>query len=378
MKKVIGLIVNPVAGMGGSVGLKGTDDQMYKKALEMGAEPVTPKRTRDFIRHIEHQGELRLLVAPGKMGERYIEALDLRFQHAGKRGDSYTVIGHIGKETSAEDTKRIANEMVDRGIELLIFVGGDGTARDIYDAIDSKVPVVAVPAGVKVFSSVFALNPKAAAEMVDAFVEGTDVTEEEVLDIDEKAFRNDRLASKLYGYLVVPEVQGFLQPAKAASSVSTSSAESKKEIAASVVEEMDPETLYLLGPGTTVRAITDEMELSKTLLGVDAVFAGQLVGTDVNEEGILSLLERYERRKIIVTPIGGNGFIFGRGSKQFTPRVIKEVGRENIIVASTRRKLSKLDCLRVDTGDAEVDEMLCGYMEVTVGYREGMMVQVRC
>jgi predicted polyphosphate/ATP-dependent NAD kinase len=368
MRKAIGLIVNPVAGMGGSVGLKGTDGGMYKKALELGAEPVTPKRTSDLLAHIERKDAITLLVAPGKMGEQYIEGFD----------GSFRVIGEIGEETSAEDTKRIANEMVDRGVELLIFVGGDGTARDIYDAIGSRVPVVGVPAGVKVFSSVFALSARAAAEMVDAFLEGTDVTEEEVLDIDEEAFREDRLASRLYGYLLVPEVQRFLQPGKVASSVSKSSKESKRDIAAFVVEEMDPERLYLLGPGTTLRAITDEMGLPKTLLGVDAVCAGELVGKDLNERGILSLFERYEQRAIVVTPIGGNGFIFGRGSKQFTPKVIRQVGKKNVLVVATRDKVSKLDCLRVDTGDPEVDGMLSGYITVTVGYKEGMMVEVRC
>jgi len=368
MKNIVGLIVNPVAGMGGSVGLKGTDGEIYKKALELGAKPVTPRRTKDCLSRIESKDDITLFVAPGKMGEEYAGAFDMPF----------TVIGAVGEETSAEDTKRIAAEMVNRGVELLIFVGGDGTARDIYDAIDSKVPVVAVPSGVKIFSSVFAVSARAAAEMVDAFVEGTDVTEEEVLDIDEEAFREDRLASRLYGYLLVPNVRIFLQPGKAASNVSVSSIESKKEIAAYVVEEMDQETLYLLGPGTTLEAITDEMSLPKTLLGVDAVRAGKLVGTDLNEKGILGLFERYGKRKIIVTLIGGNGFIFGRGSKQFTPEVIKRAGRENIVVVGTRDKLSRLDCLRVDTGDFELDELLCGYMEVTVGYKEGMMVKVRC
>ncbi len=368
MKNVVGLIVNPVAGMGGSVGLKGTDGETYKKALELGAQPVTPKRTKDCLSRIERKDDITLFVAPGKMGEEYAEAFDTPF----------TVIGAVGEETSAEDTKRIAAEMVSRGVGLLIFVGGDGTARDIYDAIDSQVPVVAVPSGVKIFSSVFAVSARAAAEMVDAFVEGTDVTEEEVLDIDEEAFREDRLASRLYGYLLVPNVRSFLQPGKAASNVSISSVESKKEIAAYIVEEIDRETLYLLGPGTTLEAIAAEMEVPKTLLGIDAVFGGELVGTDLNEKGILGLLERYDERKIIVTPIGGNGFIFGRGSKQFTPEVIRQVGRENIVVVGTRDKVGRLDCLRVDTGDFELDELLCGYMEVVVGYKEGMMVKVRC
>ncbi|MFP4394343.1 MAG: ATP-NAD kinase family protein [Anaerolineales bacterium] len=367
-KRVVGLIVNPVAGMGGSVGLKGTDGKMYKRALALGAEPVTPKRTREVLRHIEHKDAITWLVAPGEMGAQVIADLDLPF----------TVVGEIDEMTSAQDTKRITKEMAARGADLLIFVGGDGTARDVYDAIGTDVPVVGVPSGVKVFSAAFALSARAAAEMVDAFIAGADVTEEEVLDIDERAFREDRLASQRYGYLLVPEIRRFLQPGKAASNVSPSSAESKREIAATVVEEMAPDTLYLLGPGTTLRAITDALELPKTLLGVDAVYGGELVGEDVNERDILHLFERYEKRKIVVTPIGGNGFIFGRGSKQFTPAVIRKVGRENIIIVSTRNKLSDLNCLRVDTGDIDLDETLAGYIEVTVGYREATMVEVTC
>jgi len=367
MKETLGLIVNPVAGMGGSVGLKGTDGEMYKRALELNASPVTPKRTKDLLSHIRNRGRIELLVPPGRMGKEHVSGLGIPF----------TVIGMVEEETSAEDTKRMAVEMLREGIKLLIVVGGDGTARDICDAIGLGVPVVAVPAGVKVFSSVFAVSAKAAAEMVDAFVEGTDVTEEEVLDIDEETFRRGRLASSLYGYLLVPNVREFLQAGKEASSVSKPSVQSKEEIAAYVVKGMDQGILYLLGPGTTVKSIADEIGVSKTLLGIDAIFEGQLVGTDLNEKGILELFERYKGRKMIVTPIGGNGFIFGRGNKQFTPEVIKQVGRENIIVVGTKDKLSSLDCLRVDTGDLEVDRLLQGPMEVTVGNKEEMLVEVR-
>jgi predicted polyphosphate/ATP-dependent NAD kinase len=367
-KKTIGLIVNPVAGMGGSVGLKGTDGRMYEKALELGAEPVTPRRTHDLLTHIEQKDAITLLVAPGEMGAK----------HVADTGLPFTVVGQINGRTTAGDTKAIARQMVDHGVELLIFVGGDGTARDICDAVDSNVPVVGVPAGVKVFSAAFALSARAAAEMVDAFVENTtDLIEQEVLDIDEDAYRADRLASQHYGYLLVPEVLQLIQPGKAASTTSQSAQESKREIAEYVVEEMDPQTLYLLGPGTTVRAISDELDLPKTLMGVDAIYDGELVGEDVNERNILRLLERYEKRKIIVTPIGGNGFIFGRGSKQFTPTVIRKVGRENVIVVGTRRKLRDLACLRVDTGDLALDETLSGYLEVKVGYRQGRMVKVK-
>jgi predicted polyphosphate/ATP-dependent NAD kinase len=369
MKKV-GLIVNPVAGMGGSVGLKGTDGKLYKRALELGADPVTPARTEAFLSRVERKDEIALLVAPGKMGADHVMDLDTPFK----------TVGQIPDETSAKDTKRIARKMVARGAELLVFVGGDGTARDVYDAIDSEVPVVAVPAGVKVYSSVFAVNPRAAAEMVDAFVEDgrVSVTEQEVLDIDEDAFREDRLESKHYGALLVPKEQRFLQHGKVASSRSPSVKESKEEIAAFVVEEMNPETLYLIGPGTTLKAVTDAIDLPKTLLGVDGVVDQKLVGEDLNEQQILKLFEHYPQRAIIVTPLGGNGFIFGRGNKQFTPNVIRQVGSDNIRVIATRQKLKSLDCLRVDTGDLAVDEMLCGWMTVTVGYRESRMMEVRC
>ncbi|MEA1911718.1 MAG: ATP-NAD kinase family protein, partial [Spirochaetota bacterium] len=320
--KKIGLIVNPVAGMGGSVGLKGTDGEAYSKALKLGAQPVTPGRTKDLFKHIKRKEEIYLFTAPGKMGEEYIHSF----------GISHELIGKAEEETSSENTIKIASEMIKKGIELLIFVGGDGTARDICNAVGLKIPVVAVPSGVKVFSAVFAYSPRAAAEMVDAFIEGSNSTEEEVLDIDETAFRENKLASQLYGYLLVPNVKKFLQGSKECSNTSVPTVESKKRIAAYILENMDKNTLYLLGPGTTLKTITDTFEVQKTLLGVDAMSDGKIIGADVNEQGILSLLQEYKIIKIIITPIGGNGFIFGRGSKQFTPDVIKRVGRENIIV----------------------------------------------
>lgn len=354
--------------MGGSVGLKGTDGDIYKKALKLGAKTVTPKSTKELLSHIKSKKEINLVVAPDKMGETYVRNFNIAFK----------LIGQVPKETSAEDTKRIIGEMLNEGIELLVFVGGDGTARDVYDAVGSKIPVVAVPSGVKIFSSVFAVSARAAAEMVDAFIEGTDLTEEEVLDIDENSFRNNRLASNLYGYLTVPNVKKLLQVGKEASSMDKSSVDNKDEIAKYIVKHMDKETLYLLGPGTTLKAITDEMKLPKTLLGVDAVYENRLVGRDLNEKGILNLLKKYTSKKILVTPIGGNGFIFGRGSKQFTPEVIQSVGRENIIVVGTYAKISKLECLRVDTGDFKVDTLLLGYIKVIVGKREEMVMEILC
>jgi predicted polyphosphate/ATP-dependent NAD kinase len=365
--RTIGLIVNPVAGMGGSVGLKGTDGEMHARAVAMGAEPVSPARTREFLTHLTCADKIRLLVAPGPMGE----------EHANSVGLEFEVVGNLGDSPAPEDTKNIARAMLDAGAELIAFAGGDGTARDVSDAIGLEVPVVAIPSGVKIYSSVFAYSPRAAAELLDAFVDDAGLSEEEVLDIDEDAFRAGRVESRHYGFLLVPEVERLVQAGKQSSGMSGSTAEAKQEIAAAVVEEMQPQTLYLLGSGTTVRVIADELGIEKTLLGVDAVVDGKLVGSDLNERSILELLDRHPQAVIVVTPLGGNGFIFGRGNKQFTPEVLRRVGRDNIVLVGNREKLLRLPSLHIDTGDPQLDESLAGYMDVIVGrdYRKLMRVQ---
>jgi predicted polyphosphate/ATP-dependent NAD kinase len=365
--RTIGLIVNPVAGMGGSVGLKGTDGDMYKKALAMGAEPVSPVRAREFLAHLTCLDEARLLVGPGAMGEAHTEAAGLDCE----------VVGTLAGDPSPGDTRSIAREMLDAGAELIAFAGGDGTARDIADAVGLRAPVIGIPAGVKVYSSVFAYSPRAAAELLDAFVAGADVGEEEVLDIDEDSFRAGEVNARHYGFLLVPEVARLVQSGKEASGTVGSTAEEKQEIAEAFVEEMQPGTLYLLGPGTTVRAVADELGVEKTLLGVDAVVDGRLEGSDLNENAILELLDRFPNAVIVVTPLGGNGFIFGRGNKQFTPRVIRRVGTINITVLSNRDKLLGFSSLHVDTGDAELDAELSGYRSVIVARSHRKVMPVR-
>lgn len=371
----IGLIVNPIAGMGGSVGLKGTDGDAAAQARLLGARPVTPDRTATFLAHLHPRTEAVWLVAPGSMGAAYAAPL----------GDQARVVGSevpAGAEeqagaTTASDTRRFARLMVDHGAGLIVFVGGDGTARDILDAVGVSVPVVGVPAGVKVYSSAFALSPRAAAEMVNGFDAGTDVTEAEVLDIDEAAFRDNRLEAKHYGYLLVPSIQALRQPGKEGSRVTLDTLEGKRDIAISFVERMDAATLYLLGPGTTVQAIPEALGLPKTLLGIDAVYDGKVVAMDLNERGILDLLAAYPRREIVVTPLGGNGFLFGRGNKPFTPEVIRQVGRDHIVVVATEQKLQQVGVLRVDTGDGDVDALLDGYIQVEVGYDMARVIKVR-
>lgn len=365
--KRIGLIVNPIAGMGGSVGLKGTDGDIFKKAIKMGAKPITPKRVRSFLSNLKNIGNMLLLVAPGNMGANIVKETGMNFE----------IIGNINQETTAEDTKRIAKMMKQQNIELLIFCGGDGTARDIFDAIGLSIPVIAIPSGVKMFSSVFALNPKAAAQIVNKYAKETIETQaKEILDIDEDAFRDNRLVSKLYGYLMVPKVQNLTQNSKDSSKSGRSVKENKTEIAQQIINTFKKDTLYLLGPGTTVKSITDYLDLGKSLLGVDAIYNKSLIGEDLNENGIIKLLNKYPIRKIIVSPIGGQGFVFGRGNKQFTPKVLQKVGRKNIIIIGTEEKIKSLKCLRVDTGDDEIDKMLVGLTKVIIGYKEELICNI--
>ncbi len=366
MKK-IGLIVNPIAGMGGTVGLKGTDGDIIKKALQMGAKPVVPNRIHQFFLNIKNKDLIHFFVAPGKMGADYIE----------NKGFKYEIIGVIPEVTTAEDTIRIAREIIQKSIELLIFCGGDGTARDIFDAIGLEKPVVAIPTGVKMFSSVFALNPRAAAKIIDKFIkEEVETQEQEVLDIDEELFRKDILTAELYGYLKVPKILQYIQPSKSGSKIGRTIEENKQEIAEFIIENMQAYVLYLLGPGTTVKTITDNLNLTKTLLGIDAIYDGKLVGQDLNEKSILDLLRNYPDAKIIVSPIGGQGFLLGRGNKQFTPRILKIIGKKNILIIATEEKLRALDCLRVDTGDIEVDKIFIGFGRVIIGYKEELIIPI--
>ncbi len=367
--KKIGLIVNPISGMGGSVGLKGTDGDIYKKAIEMGATPIAPDRVSELLSQIKRKNEIFFLVAPGIMGADYIK----------DQGYNFDIIGEISDPSGPQDTKRIAKKMIDSTIELLVFCGGDGTARDIYDAIGLQKPVVAIPAGVKMFSSVFALNPKAAAQIIDKFIEEfVETQEKEVLDINEELVRKDKLESKLYGYLKVPKILSLIQSSKVGSKFGKTVEQNKQEIAQFIVENMTSDVLYLLGPGTTVKTIADYLKSPKTLLGIDAIYNKKIIGNDLNEIGILELLKEHKIAQIIISPIGGQGFIFGRGNKQITPQILRIIGKNNVKIIATEEKLKELECLRIDTGDNEVDDIFKGFTKVIIGYKEELIIEIKC
>jgi predicted polyphosphate/ATP-dependent NAD kinase len=345
--KRVGFIVNPIAGMGGAVGLKGTDGKhVLSEAIALGAKPLAPSRAEAFLSELRRIGTpVRLVVGAGIMGE--YEAKSCGFEH--------TFFGERNGETTAEDTKKTVKMMTKEGVDILVFCGGDGTARDVQNVVGMRFPVLGVPTGVKMHSAIFAVNPTAAARVTARFLLGElPLKEAEVMDIDEKAFREGQVSAEIYGYVLTPFEPYLIQGNKMASPMTESELRNQAAIALYVIEEMKPDVIYVIGPGTTTRTIADLLDAKKTLLGVDLFINKALVASDVNEKRILEAICG-NKTKIIVTPIGGQGFVFGRGNQQISSKIIRQVGLGNVIVIATEGKLKSLPSLRVDTGNSELD-----------------------
>jgi predicted polyphosphate/ATP-dependent NAD kinase len=358
----LGLIVNPVAGMGGRVGLKGSDGaDIIKRALALGAVPECPVRARRALEQLSDLADsLKLLTCPGEMGETAARAAGFRPR----------LIGGISRgATTGADTERAAAEMLARSVDLILFAGGDGTARDICRVVADRGVVLGVPGGVKIHSGVFAASPAHAGRLARRYLldaAAAPPREAEVMDIDEAAFRENRLSARLYGYLRVPFQREHLQSSKSGSSPGEEAA--LDAIASEVIRLMEPEILYVIGSGSTTRAIMNRLGLPNTLLGIDAVLNRGLAGLDLNEEQLLALLADRPAR-IVLPVIGGQGFILGRGNQQISPRVIRQAGPKNLLVVATAAKLASLKGrpLRVDSGDPALDAELAGYVQVITG-----------
>ena len=366
----IGLIVNPVAGMGGAVGLKGTDGQeILKRAISLGAKPTAPARAEAFLSELDlRERGTRLVVGAGSMGE----------NEANNSHQVFSVVGESKLETSAEDTREIAREMIKSGVDLIVFCGGDGTARDILEAAGTAIPVLGVPTGVKMHSAVFAVNPQAAARVVQRFMTNQlPLREAEVMDVDEEAFRSGRLSAELHGYVLTPYEPHLIQANKLTTPMTESELRNQVATALFIIENMKPDVIYIIGPGTTTRTIADLLDAKKTLLGVDLFVNKQIVAKDVNETQILEAIQGKTAR-IIVTPIGGQGFVFGRGNQQISTKVIRQIGINNILVAATKSKLRILKgSLRVDTGDPSLDnEFRAAKIKVIADYKIEYLVSI--
>jgi predicted polyphosphate/ATP-dependent NAD kinase len=285
------------------------------------------------------------------------------------------------KKTTAIDTKNACKKFLEKQVDLIIFCGGDGTARDIFEIVSNKIPILGIPAGVKMHSGVFGINTNACAKMLHEFVnKRLTIGDAEIMDLDEKKYRKGIWNIKLFGI-----AKGIVEPTYIQMGKSTfesvSDDQVKDELAEHIKDEIEKNVdyLFLFGSGGTIDYIAKKLSLKNTLLGIDALYDKKIVGKDLNEEKILKLLKKYPKVKLILSPIGAQGFILGRGNLQLSPKVIKKIGLDNIIIVSTPAKLSSIPFLRVDTGDKGLDRLFIKkeFMMVVVGYRLSRVVKIQ-
>lgn len=368
----LGLIVNPYAGLGGSVGLKGSDgDAIRAEAFARGAEPRAMQRMERALQIVaDFNQQLEIICFAGDMGETSARAA----------GFVTHVIGAAQQQpSSAQDTCAAADALMQHGVDLILFAGGDGTARLIADVVGTSQPVLGVPCGVKMHSGVYANAPEAAGEILKQLLTGVlvNIVERDVKDIDEDAFRIGQVRARFYGTLLVPEDSQFLQQVKNAGTERDELAQ--LDVAQEMIEQLQPDTLYLVGPGSTTHLFLQELGLEGSLLGVDLLLNNELVAMDVSASQILIHLDQFSGPvKMIITAIGGQGHILGRGNQQFTPAILRRIGKENIHIIAARGKILALNGrpLLVDTNDPELDAAFGGYRPVITGYRETIMYPV--
>ena len=364
----LGFIINPVAGIGGAVGLKGSDG-VVAEALARGAVPKAQERARQALLPLcELNVTFELLTVAGEMGEAVARELGLPCR---------VIYQPVGESTSADDTRHAAGLMREAGVDLLLFAGGDGTARDICAAVGESCHVLGIPAGCKIHSGVYGVTPAASGRVVARMIAGEllSLIDAEVRDIDEEAFRAGKVRARHYGQLKVPGDLRYVQAVKQGGKESEELV--LADLAAGVVEQMEPDTLYLMGSGSTVAACMAELGLENTLLGVDLVENGRLIGQDLSAAEILTRI-RGRRCRLIITLIGGQGHLFGRGNQQLSPEVIRCVGLDNIQVPATKAKLAALAGrpLLVDTDDPQLNRALRGYLRITTGYKDQVIYPV--
>lgn len=370
----LGLVINPLAGLGGSLALKGSDGQALRDRLAQRPQADTHRALQRAVRALAilaaSRASIRFSCWAGEMGERALQGLDVEFDVLGTAGTGLT---------SGEDTQMAVAQLYAAGVDLILFAGGDGTARDIADVIGTQCPVLGIPAGVKMHSGVFAVSPEAAGELLLRLAAGglVGIQAREVRDIDEEAFRRGEVRSRFHGEMLVPAEGHYLQHTKVGGREDPDLAIA--DIAAWQVENMHAGSTYLIGPGSTTAAIMAGLALPNTLLGVDVVRDGVLLASDADEDRLLRILAQAPGPVyLVVTVIGGQGHLFGRGNQQFSPAVIRAVGLDNIIVVAAKSKITALEGrpLLVDTNDAALDRALCGYRVINTGYDDRILYRI--
>jgi predicted polyphosphate/ATP-dependent NAD kinase len=367
----LGLIVNPFSGIGGAVALKGSDGpEIRQQALEAGAQKLANPKTLTALSQITQRSEaLTIVTAGGELGE------DVALQCV---DDVEVVYRQAHAQSEAEDTIAAVRALSEAQIDMLVFAGGDGTARNVCEVFSelgdtAHFPVLGIPTGCKIHSGVFAISAQAAGQVIQLMLNGELVSAcyAEVKDIDESRFREGVVVARTYGEMRIPEALQYVQAVKMGGKESDELV--LADLAAMVEEIMHdhPEHYFVMGSGSTLDFVANELGLSNTLLGVDVVHDFATFANDVTAAQLLEIVQQHPC-KLLITIIGGQGHVFGRGNQQLSPAVIRAIGRENLIILATKQKLGALAQrpLVCDTGDPALDEALSGLIAVTTGYRD--------
>jgi len=372
----LGFIVNPIAGIGGSVALKGSDGEgMAEKALALGATAKANDRACLALQILlPYKEQISVYTAQGDMGESSAKQLGF---------DTQVIYSPNLFPTQAKDTEDAVAKLLALGVDLILFTGGDGTARNICHQVQDKIPVLGIPAGCKIHSGVYAVTPKAAGRVVEMMVTNqlVTLTEADVMDIDESLFRDGIVKAKRYGEMQIPAELRYVQAVKSGGKESDELV--LQDIAAQVINEIE-DSFCVIGSGSTTAFLMEEMGLDNTLLGVDVIEEQSILANDVTEPVLWQSIKEHQSTqpespvKLVITLIGGQGHIFGRGNQQLSPRIINAIGKENIMIIATKRKLEALNArpLIADTGDSELDQYLSGYVSVITGYNDHVLYPV--
>lgn len=355
----VGLLVNPIAGIGGAAGHKGSDRD-WKADLDAGFEPHAPERAARFVTAVGDAVEW--LTVPGALGVADRPVLDALPAKA------------IGG-TTAEDTLAAAVALVEAGVDLLCFVGGDGTATDVAQAVGTRVPCLGVPAGVKITSPVFAHDVDEAAWLVANLGDGFETVDRDVTDLDEAAYREGRIETHLTGQLRVP-----LSPAVQGGKVATTVDTPLEPLVEQVLRDWDRDAVWLVGAGSVCRAVKDRFWGAPTLLGVDMIDGDRIVATDLDGPAVERTVQTAHGDgrpvKVLLSTIGGQGVLLGRGTQVLTPKALRAIGWDNLHVAAPPEKLLGLRGLWVDSGDPGWDAEAPKHLRVVTGWNETRMVRV--
>ncbi len=369
MRLRVGVLLNPVAGIGGAVALRGSDGaDTQQRARALGAQSKAALRLQQALHAVAEPGRADWLSIAAPMGEDVLRAANIQ-----------CAVVHAPKttHTTPEDSRQAVHALTRAGIDLLLFAGGDGTARDVLASLAQPQLCLGVPAGVKMHSSVFALTPAAAGRIVNRLLSGelVAVQQGEVRDIDEAALRDGRIDNRYFGSMRVPAAADFMQSLKISGRESEPLAQ--EEAAAGVLGAMQTGTRYLLGAGSTLLAVKRQLGFAGTLLGVDVWQDGQVLAMDATAQQLLALCSSGYPTVAVLSPTGHQGSLLGRGNQQFSPDVLRCIGGQMLVVA-TRGKLAQLQGrpLWVDSGDAQLDARLCGLVDVICGYEERLLYAV--